>query len=257
MDIIKRDAGVFYMSIYAISDLHLSIAVNKKMDVFDKVWENYHTKIKENWEKNIKAEDFVLIPGDISWGMNFKEALKDFEFINKLPGNKLISKGNHDYWWDTKSKFEKFCKENEFGTIKMIHNNCEKADDFIVCATRGWPPEKDGGEIDDKEQILYNRKIYDRELGRLKRSLEAAEAAQSKEHGEKKIIVAMHYPPFDYKQKSSDFVELMLKYSVKLCVYGHLHSDGINKAVQGNFKGINFKLVSADSMDFTPYKLPV
>ena len=194
---------------------------------------------------------FVLIPGDISWGMNFNEALKDFEFIEDLPGNKLISKGNHDYWWDTKSKFEKFCDENGFRTIKMIHNNCEEAGDFIVCASRGWLLENDESRA-DREKSLYNKKIYDREIGRLKRSLDASKEIQKKKQ---KIVVAMHYPPFDYRRKPSGFVELMQEYDVKVCVYGHVHSEGIKNAVQGNFCGIEFKLVSSDSMDFIPYRI--
>ncbi|CCY72124.1 metallophosphoesterase [Clostridium sp. CAG:921] len=152
-------------TIYAISDLHLSFGVNKPMNVFGKKWDNYEQRIKENWERRVKSDDYVLLPGDLSWGLTLKESRKDFEFINSLPGRKIILKGNHDYYFSTKSKLYNFFKENNFDTIDILHNNSYVIGDYVVCGTRGWGKTESGDATLDK-------KITAREEIRLRLSLE-------------------------------------------------------------------------------------
>lgn len=224
-------------TIYAISDLHLSFGVNKPMNVFGKKWDNYEQRIKENWERRVKSDDYVLLPGDLSWGLTLKESRKDFEFINSLPGRKIISKGNHDYYFSTKSKLYNFFKENNFDTIDILHNNSYIIGDYVVCGTRGWGKTESGDATLDK-------KITAREEIRLRLSLE-----EGKKTG-KKIIVAMHYPPF-----YSKFCSIMKEYGVVLCIYGHLHGYGTFMIKEGIIDEIEYKMVSCDHTGFDVVKL--
>lgn len=224
-------------TIYAISDLHLSFGVNKPMNVFGKKWDNYEQKIKENWERRVKSNDYVLLPGDLSWGLTLKESRKDFEFINSLPGKKIISKGNHDYYFSTKSKLYNFFRENNFDTIDILHNNSYVIGDYVVCGTRGWGKTESGDAVLDK-------KITAREEIRLRLSLE-----EGKKTG-KKIIVAMHYPPF-----YSKFCSIMKEYGVVLCIYGHLHGYGAFMIKEGIIDEIEYKMVSCDHTGFDVVKL--
>ena len=224
-------------TIYAISDLHLSFGVNKPMNIFGKKWDNYEQRIKENWERRVKSDDYVLLPGDLSWGLTLKESRKDFEFINSLPGRKIISKGNHDYYFSTKSKLYNFFKENNFDTIDILHNNSYVIGDYVVCGTRGWGKNESGDATLDK-------KITAREEIRLRLSLE-----EGKKTG-KKIIVARHYPPF-----YSKFCSIMKEYGVVLCIYGHLHGYGTFMIKEGIIDEIEYKMVSCDHTGFDVVKL--
>lgn len=224
-------------TIYAISDLHLSFGVNKPMNIFGKKWDNYEQRIKENWERRVKSDDYVLLPGDLSWGLTLKESRKDFEFINSLPGRKIILKGNHDYYFSTKSKLYNFFKENNFDTIDILHNNSYVIGDYVVCGTRGWGKTESGDATLDK-------KITAREEIRLRLSLE-----EGKKTG-KKIIVAMHYPPF-----YSKFCSIMKEYGVILCIYGHLHGYGTFMIKEGIIDEIEYKMVSCDHTGFDVVKL--
>ncbi len=223
------------MEIFAISDLHLPIGVKKPMDIFGKKWDNYVERIKENWEETIKDEDFVIIPGDISWATYLDEAKEDFKFIQSLPGTKIISKGNHDYWWETLSKLEKYKNENGFDSINFLHNTSFMVGTMGICASRGWiTPE-------DKDFKAEDEKIYLRELLRMELSIKDA-----LKKGAEDIIVAMHYPPL------GEFLNLAEKYKVKKVVYGHLHSEKM-----GNYNEISpiTKLVSCDYLSFFPEKI--
>lgn len=232
------------MAIFAISDLHLALSVDKPMDVFGARWEGYMEKLKAAWERNVTDDDHVIIPGDISWATYINEAVEDFRFIDALPGRKIISKGNHDYWWTTLNKLSCFLKENGFNTISFMHNNSFRIGDVVLCGTRGWDcPGDEGFSAEDM-------KIYKRELQRLEFSLKSA----AKE-GEAHIIAALHYPPFNSKKEPSEFVDIMCRYNVKTCIYGHLHGEGLKNALEGDVRGIDFKLVSADYLGFVPLKL--
>lgn len=227
------------MAIYAISDLHLSISKpEKSMQEFGKDWFDYEKRIEENWKNIVKDEDTVIIPGDISWAMNLEEAKPDFEFINSMPGNKIIIKGNHDYYFTTASKVQKFLLENNMNTIKILFNNSYVVEGHNICGTRGW---KNGTEVakDDEKIIL-------RELGRLKLSLDSIK----EENKMLPIIVAVHYPPFNYRVK-----RLLEEYNVKTCIYGHLHGEGHYMVREGIENNVNYIMVGGDYTGFKLMKL--
>lgn len=229
------------MATYGISDLHLSFGVNKPMNVFGKLWHDYEKKVENNWKKQIKEEDIVVMPGDISWGIDFKEAYSDFKYINDLPGKKIFLRGNHDYYFSTKTKVENFLKENSFDTIQVLHNNAIDTDEYIICGTRGW------GKTEVLDAEGDKRVIY-REKNRLKMSLDEGLKIQNdyKEKGiEKKILVAMHFPPF-----LPEFQEVLKSYNVSKCIYGHLHGYGHTMVKEGKINNIEYVMVSCDYTNF-------
>jgi len=245
------------MALYAISDLHLAMSIEKPMDVFGARWANYMDRLRENWCSIVGDDDYVLVPGDISWATYLEQAYEDFKFIHELPGKKIISKGNHDYWWTTRSKLDKFLNENGFTSISFMHNNSYRIGEFVVCGTRGWEmPGETGFSAEDA-------KIYQRELQRLELSLKDAVKtagnnavkASGAGDGESTIIAALHYPAYNSKGEFSGFLDIMKKYGVKLCIYGHLHGDACRGAVEGMVDGIMFRLVSADHLGFSPLLL--
>ena len=234
------------MSIFVIADLHLSFKNPKQMDIFGDNWENHAEKIKKDWITKVTEKDLVVLPGDFSWETYLEDTILDFEYINNLPGKKLMLKGNHDYWWTTITSMKKFLQENNFTNIDFLYNNSFEFEEKILCGTRGW-------NITDEEN---NEKLINRELGRLELSLKDG----IKKYNEgKEIIVFMHYPPITnnmiYSGAENKFINLMKKYNIKKCYYGHLHGQSIKDAVEGEIQGINFKLVSADSLDFKLIKL--
>lgn len=234
------------MSVFAISDLHFSYGVNKPMNIFGNIWENYEEKIKEDWILKVKNDDFVIIPGDISWGLSFKEALPDFKVIDNLPGKKIFLRGNHDYYFSTKSKLEKLFEENNLKTLSILHNNAFVVENYILCGARGWGNTEGKNKKDDK-------KIFLREEGRLRISLENGLRIKNefKNKGEiKDIIVATHFPPF-----TGNFENIMSEYDVKLCMYGHLHGYGHFMIKEGNINGILHKMVSCDYTNFRLTKI--
>ena len=234
------------MAIYTIGDLHLSFNDPKPMDIFGENWANHEEKIKQDWIAKVKPEDTIIHPGDFSWAMYLKDTVKDFEYLNSLPGKKIMLKGNHEYWWTTVTSMRKFLKENNFQNIDFLYNNSFEYENKILCGTRGW-------SLVDEE---IDEKLINRELGRLELSLQdgAKKAGENKE-----IIVFMHYPPITKNKILSEeemkFIELMKKYNVKRCYYGHLHGNSIYDAVEGKIQGIELKLVSADGLDFKLIKI--
>lgn len=232
------------MAIFAISDLHLALGKPKPMDIFGARWANYMDRLVAEWRQTVSEYDHVLIPGDISWATYLDEAYEDFRLIDSLPGRKIISKGNHDYWWTTLSKLEGFIAENRFDSISFMHNNSFRIDGCAVCGTRGWklPGDDDFGSED--------RKILKRELNRLELSLKSA--GPPPPGG---LIAAVHFPVLNLRCVFSEFMDIMLKYGVNLCIYGHLHGDAANNAIEGSAKGVELKLVSADHLAFRPLRL--
>ena len=229
------------MSIFVIGDLHLSFKNPKPMDIFGENWAGHEEKIRNNWIEKVKEDDLVILPGDFSWETYLEDTKLDFEYLNSLPGKKLLLKGNHDYWWTTVTAMRHFLKENNFTNIDFLYNNSYEFENKIICGTRGW-------SIIDEEM---DKKLINREFIRLELSLK--DGIQN--YGEnKEIIVFMHYPPITkakvISQQEAEFVELMKKYNVKKCYYGHLHGASIADAIQGDVEGIDFKLVSADGLDF-------
>ena len=227
------------MAIYAISDLHLSKAVpNKSMELFGIDWENYEQRLDENWRKTVKDTDTVLIPGDISWAIDLNEAYEDFAYIDSLPGNKIIIKGNHDYYFSTLTKVNKFLRDNNFNTIKILNNNSFLVENINICGFRGW------GNADDP--TVDNYKVYQRELVRLELSLNSI----ADENKDKEILVMTHFPPCRH-----EIQEIFKKYNVKKCIYGHLHGEGHYMVREGVIDGVEYKMVSGDYTKFELVKL--
>ena len=235
------------MSIYTIGDIHLSFHENKPMGIFGENWEGHEEKIKKDWKEKVTENDLVVIPGDFSWSTYLKDTYEDFDYLNKLPGKKILLKGNHDYWWTTVTSMRKFLKENNFQTIDFVYNTAYEFENYIIAGTRGWGQNEEGED----------KKLLKREVARLELSLE--KALEQKEKQEKEILVFLHYPPIIHSNlinhEMSEFVKVLKKYDIKKCYYGHLHSSSIREAVEGNYYGIDFKLVSADGLDFKLLKV--
>ena len=234
------------MSIYAIGDLHLSFKNPKPMNIFGDNWEDHAEKIKKNWKENVQEEDTVLLLGDFSWGMYLEETKLDFEFINELPGKKILLKGNHDYWWTTLTSMRNYLKENNLTNIDFLYNNSYCIEEKIIVGTRGWT-------ITDMEE---DKKMIKRECNRLELSFQDA----IKKYGtEKEIVVCMHYPPITKSAIQNEdqlcFVNLMKKYNVTTCLYGHLHGKAHEDAIEGEYFNIHFKLISSDYLNFRLYSL--
>ncbi len=225
------------MALYAIADLHLSLGEDKPMDIFNG-WNDYVKRLEENWNKLITDEDTVVIAGDISWAMKLEETYTDFEFIDKLPGKKIFLKGNHDYWWGTKSKIDAFLSTNNFNTISILFNNTYECGDYAVCGTRGWFLEN------ESEKDI---KVLNREVGRLTMSIEAALKTG------KEPVVFLHYPPYYGVTECKEIIDVLLKYNIKKCYYGHIHGQkNIRNAFEGEYKGIYMRLISCDKVSFMP-----
>ena len=222
------------MSIYAIADTHLSFGTNKPMDSFPG-WNDYVSRIENNWKKLVTDNDTVVIAGDISWAMNFDELYDDFKFLNDLPGTKIILKGNHDYWWNTVTKLNAFIENNSFDTLKILNNNSYEVEGVSICGSRGWMFES---EEEHDELILA------REVGRLKLSLTDAKNDE--------IIAFLHYPPVTVDTKCMQIIDALKEYNVKKCYYGHLHGSAARLALNDNVEGIDFQLVSCDKLGFMP-----
>lgn len=229
------------MSVYVIADLHLSQSTQKPMDIFGAKWENHTQKIYENWQGTVTENDTVIIPGDISWGMDFDTTASDLRFVDGLNGKKLIGKGNHDYWWQTMKKLKNYINENGIKTVDFLFNNAYEVENYIICGTRGWM----FGENMVEEDLL----VYNREIGRLKLSLDEGKKLQSKTN--KEIIVFMHYPPSFNGNQSRELAEIFEKYGIKRCYYGHLH--GVREDLLDAFCGnTRIYCISADYISFKP-----
>lgn len=236
------------MSIYAIGDLHLSFGENKPMDIFGENWENHAEKIKQDWISKVNEEDTVILSGDFSWAMKLQNTILDFQYINEMPGKKILLKGNHDYWWTTVTSMRKFLRENNIQNVDFLYNNSFEVENKIICGTRGWSLAGDGTEEEQK--------IIKREVDRLKISIEDG---ISKYGTDKEIIVFLHYPPITQsniiKNEITPFMEVLKEYKIKKCYYGHLHGLAIKDAVNGNKDEIDLKLISADGVDFKLQKI--
>ena len=206
------------------------------MDIFGG-WQDYTQRLEANWRSLISDEDTVVIPGDISWAMSLEGAEKDFRFIHNLPGKKIILKGNHDYWWNTKKKMDSFLTEKGLDSISILHNNAFKVGDYVLCGTRGW--------FYDAEKSA-DMKVLLREASRLERSVE-----EGKKLGDN-LIVFLHYPPVMQSQRCNEIFDVLKKYDIKRCFYGHLHGESTRHSVNETVEGIKFSLISADFLSFCP-----
>lgn len=227
------------MALYAIGDLHLCLGAPKPMDVFGGAWVGYMDKLKQGMSV-IQPEDTTILLGDLSWALDLDSATEDFKWINQIPGEKIILKGNHDYWWSTAAKFRKFCTENGFSGIELLNNNCFKYGGFAICGTRGW-------FFEEERSGKHDEKVFKRELMRLEASLRAA--------GDSPKKVFLHYPPRYKGYTCDEILTLLEKYEVRQCYYGHLHGASHKLAMEGIWDGVEYRLLSADYLGFVPYKV--
>ncbi len=226
------------MALYAIGDTHLSLSADKPMDIFGGSWSGYVEKLREGFEE-VSAEDTVVLCGDLSWGMSLAQAREDFAFLDALPGKKLLMKGNHDYWWTTAAKMNQFFAENGFTSFELLHNNCHLYGEIALCGTRGWFYEEDRGG--------HSAKVFNRELIRLEASLKAG--------GEREKYCFLHYPPLYQGYRCQEIIDLMERYGVTRCYYGHLHGGSHRLAVSGVQGKVEYHLVAADYLGFRPLKI--
>lgn len=226
------------MALYTIGDLHLSLGGSKPMDIFGDKWANHVERLRESFS-HLTADDVTVLAGDLSWGISLEESLPDFQFIDALPGRKIILKGNHDYWWGTASKMKAFFREKGITTLDFLHNNCQFYGDYALCGTRGW--------FLDEEGKAHDAKMLNREVLRLETSLRAA--------GEREKLCFLHYPPLYQGYECPQILALLEQYRVKLCCYGHLHGPTIRRRVEGRRGGVDYALISADAMGFQLKKI--
>ena len=227
------------MALYAIGDLHLCLGAPKPMDVFGGAWVNYMDKLKEGLSV-IGPEDTTVVLGDLSWALDLENAQADFAWINKIPGRKIILKGNHDYWWSTAAKFQKFCVENQFSNMFILNNNFYEYEDWAICGTRGW-------FFEESRSSEHDEKVFKRELLRLETSLRAA--------GDRNKMVFLHYPPRYKGYECQEILDLLQKYGVRRCFYGHLHGPSHKLAMEGVWDSVEFRLTAADYLNFTPFRV--
>ncbi len=225
------------MAVYTIADLHLSLDGKKPMDVFPG-WNDYVSRLTKNWNALVTPQDTVVIAGDISWAMKLEDADLDFAYLNRLPGKKLLLKGNHDYWWSTRKKIETYLTDRGFSTLSIVHNSAVPVGEIAVCGTRGW---------------LYNaetpedQKIVNREVGRLTTSLREAESLGLRP------VVFLHYPPLYDDQRCEEILNVLKEWNIRDCYFGHIHgSQAAKRAVVGEYSGIKMHLISCDTVQFTP-----
>lgn len=228
------------MALYALSDLHLSMDGDKPMDIFSDIWKDHQVKIEENWRRVVKEEDTVLVAGDLSWALRMDSGLKELEYLHNLPGRKILIKGNHDYWWGSITKLNRMYEDMDF-----VQNNHFAYGDHAICGSRGWICP--GSGIFDEEK---DRKIFERELIRMRLSLESAKKA-----GYGKFIVMIHYPPTNETFQDSPFTDLFEEYGVEKVIYGHLHGTALKRVMTGERKGTEYILTSCDYIDFTPVRI--
>jgi len=225
------------MALYAIGDLHLCLGAPKPMDIFGGAWVGYMEKLRQGMSV-IRPEDTTVLMGDLSWALDLPSAQADFAWMQQIPGRKILLKGNHDYWWSTAAKFGKFCKENGFTRMELLNNNCYFYEDYAICGTRGW-------FFEEEKSGAHDEKVFRRELLRLEASLKAA--------GDREKLVFLHYPPRYKGYTCQEILDLLEKYGVRQCFYGHLHGASHKLAMEGLWDGVYYRLLSADYLNFQPY----
>ena len=236
------------MSLFVMADLHLSSDGSKTMEIFGPRWRDYMNKIRQNWSAVVQDEDTVIIPGDISWALKLEDAREDLLFLESLPGQKLIGKGNHDFWWSTASKMTAMWEQNKISSIRMLYNNAYLLEDCIVCGTRGWFVEENQqhtvGSVD------YTR-IVNREVIRLRLSLDAAVKLREEDGRNLPILVFLHFPPVWNGFVCREIVDVLHEYGIKSCYFGHIH--GAYYAPRTTvFEEIELTICSADALNFCP-----
>ncbi len=237
------------MALFTLADLHLSLSVNKPMDIFGGNWTGYMERLKEYWEYMVQPQDTVVIPGDISWAMSLEEAYTDLSFLNRLPGEKVLMRGNHDYWWSSLTKMDAFAKMNCFSTLRFLQNDALYTQGKIICGSRGWMCEDKMTEQDEK--------VLRRESLRFRLSLEKAKLLAERETRADvapEIIVFSHYPLLTAAQRENPILDVLKEYGIKRVYYGHLHNWN-NKPLYDTWEDITMTLISSDYQNFTPVRI--
>jgi predicted phosphohydrolase len=236
------------MALFAIADPHLAHGVDKPMAIFGPHWHDHAARLRHHWLEVVQPGDTVLIPGDISWALQLEESLPDLRFLHELPGTKILSRGNHDYWWTSLSKLEAFCQQHELGSLQFLRNNAILVDDrFIVCGTRGWILP------DDPDYTRADEKVYLREIGRLRLSLESA---RTLDRPDCELIACLHFPPFGRDRRPTLLTNLLREHHVSHCVYGHIHGDMPAYSEPATLvDGVPHTLIAADRLSFKPLRL--
>lgn len=224
------------MSIYAISDLHLSFGTDKPMDIF-RGWDNHTSRLFANWNRLVGKDDTVVLPGDLSWALKLSETQKDFEFLKTLNGKKILLKGNHDLWWSTAKKINEFFVQNEISDCQILYNNSIVADSHAIAGTRGWFYDNSGSQ-----------KVLLREAGRLEASINAAVQTGLP------VLVFLHYPPVYGEYVCKEILDVLKRHNITDVYHGHIHGSGFNNAIK-EYDGIKFHLISCDCIDFTPIRI--
>lgn len=231
------------MRIFAIGDLHLSSVSHKAMDVFGPHWANHWERIQEDWKHRVREEDLVLIAGDTSWAMSLADAVPDLEAIGRMPGTKVLVRGNHDYWWSAPGKVRSVLPEK----MLILQNDALRVGDTVLCGSRGWVFPI-GGPLGAEDE-----KIFEREKLRLRMSLDKAATL-----GGSRLVCVLHYPPLYENMPHTDFTDILEEYRVDNVVFGHLHGEILSQVHLRNFRSgeVTYDLVSADYLNFGLYELP-
>ena len=240
------------MSLFVIADLHLSSDGKKSMEKFGSRWKGYMQKLERNWRAVVHPEDTVIIPGDISWSLRLEGAAEDLQFLDSLPGQKLIGKGNHDFWWSTAAKMNAFFKEKEITSVKMLYNNAYLTEGRIVCGTRGWFVEE--AQQNTVGTVDYAR-IVNREVIRLRMSLDEAVKLRQEAGKDLEILVFLHFPPVWSSFVCREFIDTLKEYGIKTCYFGHIHG-AYSSPRTFRYEDIDFVICAADHLDFVPLIVP-
>lgn len=233
------------MSVYVISDLHLSKNADKSMEVFGPRWRNYTQRLELNWRLLVNPEDHVIIPGDISWGLTLEDAIPDLKFLDSLPGHKIIGKGNHDFWWPTLTKIKKAFDDYGIGSIDILYNNSMIVENMIVCGTRGWY----NGDHPTATDEAKNQKIINREAIRLRLSLQSA--VELRGDSNMPIVVFTHFPVVWGETVCREILDVLHEFDITRCYFGHIHGS-IEAQREIIYENVRFVLVSSDHLIFTP-----
>lgn len=283
-----------------MADLHLSFASEKPMDVFGERWRNHAERIAENWRACVSERDLVVVPGDLSWAMRLAEALPDLAFLDSLPGRKILMKGNHEFWWVSAEKLRRMKEEYGFSTLFFLQGNAFYLadEDLLLCGTRGWkcPGQEETFDAGDEKiyrreqlrlarSVAFGRALRERFLAPEpdapaepeavpgvfflsgegtpeERAAARERAAGGNGNGSGRILLFLHYPPFNNRREPSGFTERIEQEGISSCFFGHLH--GMGNARRGEDgallpfyrqKQVSYYLTSSDFLGFCPAEI--